>query len=95
MTGSTYSTNIIVPGDNFKTTGSLKTYAKKADSGNTVTSYFCGDCGSTLYRDGASFPDGAKVVKVGILDDSDALEKAKPQAELFAPGNGISTPNVY
>ncbi|KAI1274678.1 Mss4-like protein [Xylaria sp. FL0933] len=84
ITGSTYSTNIIIPGANFKlTSGTPKAIGKKADSGNEIVSYFCGDCGSTLYRDGKSFGD-AKVVKVGTLDDIDALDEALPKVELFA-----------
>ncbi|KAI0812866.1 Mss4-like protein [Xylaria sp. FL0064] len=84
ITGSTYSTNIIVSGPNFKvTSGTPKAIGKKADSGNEIVSYFCGDCGSTLYRDGKSFGDG-KVVKVGTLDDINALDDALPKVELFA-----------
>ncbi|KAI0198175.1 Mss4-like protein [Astrocystis sublimbata] len=84
ITGSTYSTNIIVAGPNFSlTSGTPKTIAKTADTGREIVSHFCGDCGSTLWRDGASFGDG-KVVKVGTLDDLDALDKALPMIELFA-----------
>ncbi|KAI0466545.1 Mss4-like protein [Xylaria cf. heliscus] len=83
ITGSTYSTNIIVAGPNFKlVSGTPKSIGKKADSGREIVSHFCGDCGSTLWRDGASFGD-AKVIKVGTLDDVDALDKALPAAELF------------
>ena len=74
----------MVPGDDFKVTGSPKTFKKTADSGKSITSYFCGDCGSTLYRDGDNFP-GMKIVKAGVLDDKDALNNLKPGVELFAP----------
>ncbi|KAJ8110401.1 hypothetical protein ONZ43_g5879 [Nemania bipapillata] len=84
ITGSTYSTNLIVAGPNFKLlSGVPKTIAKMADSGREIVSHFCGDCGSTLWRDGASFGD-AKIVKAGTLDDIDALESAQPAAELFS-----------
>ncbi|KAK1816612.1 hypothetical protein LTR12_008976 [Friedmanniomyces endolithicus] len=80
ITGSTYSTNIIVPGDKFEVTkGSPKTISKKADSGNEITSHFCGDCGSTMWR------DGKDVIKVGSLDDTKAFDDAKPAIELYAP----------
>ncbi|KAI1763386.1 Mss4-like protein [Hypoxylon sp. FL1150] len=83
ITGSTYSTNIIVPGAGFKVlSGTPKTLTKKADSGKDITSHFCGDCGSTLYRDGPSFGDN-KVIKVGVLDDPKALDEAKPDDELY------------
>ena len=85
ITGSTYSTNIIVPGDGFEVlSGKPKQFAKKADSGNTITSHFCGECGSTLWRDGETFGPN-KVVKVGVMDDQNAVEDAKPGIELFAP----------
>ena len=86
ISGSTYSTNIIVPGDGFSvTSGSPKKIAKKGDdTGNAITSYFCGNCGSTLYRDGPTFGD-AKVIKVGVLDDTSALDNLKPAIELYVP----------
>jgi len=86
ITGSTYSTNIIVPGDGFSvTSGSPKTISKKGDdTGNEITSHFCGNCGSTLWRDGPTFGD-AKVIKVGIMDDLNALNDAKPALELYVP----------
>lgn len=83
ISGSTYSTNILVPSQGFKvTSGTPKTHVKKADSGNTITSYFCGDCGSTLYRETVSFGDN-KIIKAGTLDDISALDSAQPSAELF------------
>lgn len=66
------------------TKGTPKEYTKKADSGNEITSYFCGDCGSTLFRGGPTFA-GKRVVKVGTLDDDNKFDIGKPGAELFAP----------
>jgi len=86
ITGSTYSTNIVVPGDGFQLVeGSPKEISKVADSGNTITSHFCGDCGSTLWRDGRTFGLN-KVVKVGVIDDPNALSDAKPGVELYVGG---------
>ncbi|KAF2193709.1 hypothetical protein K469DRAFT_712491 [Zopfia rhizophila CBS 207.26] len=83
ISGSTYSTNAIYQKDNFKLLkGSPKTHVKTADGGNPITSYFCGDCGSTMWRDGDSFP-GMNVIKVGTIDDTDAISKAKPGVELY------------
>lgn len=65
--------------------GSPKTIAKKGDdTGNEITSHFCGNCGSTLWRDGPTFGD-AKVIKVGVMDDLNGLEDAKPGVELYVP----------
>ncbi|KAK6001323.1 hypothetical protein QM012_002654 [Aureobasidium pullulans] len=83
ISGSAYSVNNVVSGDGFKITGSPKSFTKTADSGKKITSYFCGDCGSTLYRDGENFP-GMKIVKAGTLD-GDVLNQSKPNVELFAP----------
>lgn len=85
ISGSTYSTNAVYPRSGFKVlSGSAKEYTVTADSGNKMTSYFCGDCGSTMWREGATFP-GLAVLKVGTLDNAEALADSKPLAELFAP----------
>lgn len=55
----------------------------KADSGKNISSFFCGDCGSTLWRQGETFGD-ARIIKVGVMDDTDALENAAPAIELYA-----------
>ncbi|KAI0184937.1 Mss4-like protein [Xylaria flabelliformis] len=84
ITGSTFSTNLLVAGPSFKlTSGTPKSIGKTADSGREIVSHFCGDCGSTLWRDGASFGD-KKIIKAGTLDDVDALDKAHPGVELFS-----------
>ncbi|KAK5171664.1 hypothetical protein LTR04_000029 [Oleoguttula sp. CCFEE 6159] len=94
ISGSTYSTNILVPEDGFEvTSGSPKKFAKTADSKNTITSYFCGDCGSTLFRDGPTFP-GMKVIKVGVIDDVKAMDEAKPGVELYAPTRVAWVPEI-
>jgi hypothetical protein len=64
------------------TKGTPKEFPKKADSGKTITSFFCGDCGSTLWRHSETYADSI-IIKVGTLDGSSALEDAKPVAELF------------
>ncbi|KAF2110697.1 Mss4-like protein [Lophiotrema nucula] len=85
ISGSTYSSNAIYPEDGFKLVkGSPKKHVKTADGGNEITSFFCGDCGSTMWRDTASFA-GNKVIKVGTLDDDNALKTHEPKIELFTP----------
>ncbi|KNG49767.1 glutathione-dependent formaldehyde-activating [Stemphylium lycopersici] len=88
ITGSTYSSNQIYPDNAFKVTqGTPKQHKKKGDTGNEVISNFCGDCGSTMWREGASFA-GKRVVKassaVGTLDDTSILDNFKTNAELYA-----------
>lgn len=85
MSGSAYSTNVVIPNEGFKvTSGTPKTWSKKADSGAEVTTSFCGDCGTNLWRETSTFGDN-RVLKVGILDEQSALNDAKPLVELYAP----------
>lgn len=81
ISGGSSSVNYIVPGEGFTSTGT-KTFTKKADSGNEITSHFCGTCGSTLYRESPTFGT-SKVVKVGTIDNIGSMDDAKPAAELF------------
>jgi len=84
ISGSSYSNNVIVPEDNFKlVSGTPKTISKVADTGKNITSHFCGDCGTTLYRTGESFPN-AVIIKAGVLDDSEWPNENVPKGELFA-----------
>ena len=72
------------------TAGTPRTVSKTAETtGNTVTSHFCGDCGSTLFRTGPTFGDGVTVLKVGVMDDPSALDDARPAVELFV-GNRVA-----
>ncbi|KAL7622198.1 hypothetical protein AAE478_007701 [Parahypoxylon ruwenzoriense] len=83
ISGSTYSTNVVVPGGSFKLlAGTPKTFAKIADSGSPMTSHFCGDCGTTLWREGPVFGEN-KIVKAGVLDDPTALDEARPVSEVY------------
>lgn len=83
FSGSTNTNNILLPLDGFKVIqGTLKTYAKEVATGNTMTSYFCGDCGSTLYRR-SSFNDTVAAVMIGGVDGLETIEKGKADVELF------------
>lgn len=46
-----------------------------------MTSYFCADCGSTLFRTSEGIV-GVVMVKTGCLDDVD-LDDMRPDVELF------------
>ncbi|KAI0386319.1 Mss4-like protein [Hypomontagnella monticulosa] len=84
ISGSGFSINLIVPEEGFKiTSGTPKTFTKVADSGLDITGHFCGDCGTTLFRDGECFGTN-KILKTGIMDDLHALDDAKPVVELFS-----------
>ncbi|KAH6633291.1 Mss4-like protein [Boeremia exigua] len=82
--GSTYSTNGVYEADQFKITkGTPKQHKKIADGGNEMISNFCGDCGSTMWREGATFP-GKRIVKMGTLDDTDIVDNLTINAELYS-----------
>ena len=59
--------------------GQTKSYAYKADSGGTATSYFCPDCGSTVFGRTTSFP-GVMAIRLGSMDDSSAFQ---PQMNVY------------
>jgi len=63
-------------------TGKPKEISKTADTGKKITSHFCPDCGTTLFRTGESFPGGV-ILKAGVLDDSDHPDDNVPKGELF------------
>lgn len=84
ISGADRSVNIVVGPDGFTSSGT-KTFTKTADSGKKIVSHFCGDCGSTLFREAEAFGP-AKIIKAGTLDGgASVIESAKPDAELFAP----------
>ncbi|KAI5887000.1 uncharacterized protein SCHCODRAFT_02640472 [Schizophyllum commune H4-8] len=84
ISGSTYSTNAMFPIDAVTlTSGTPKSYTTHGVSGKPITNFFCGDCGSTLWRESVVFA-GLRIVKAGVLDDVRALENvAAPATELF------------
>lgn len=48
-TGSVYSTHAFFARSGVTISGDYKTFARPADSGNTVTFHFCPECGSTVF----------------------------------------------
>ncbi|RDW88102.1 hypothetical protein BP6252_00134 [Coleophoma cylindrospora] len=94
ISGGHYSDNIIVTDENFKLeSGTPKTISKTADTGKSITSHFCGDCGTTLFRTGDSFP-GQVILKSGFLDDPEWVSKNKPKGELFSQQRVDYVPKV-
>ncbi|KAI1478120.1 hypothetical protein K445DRAFT_322306 [Daldinia sp. EC12] len=85
ISGSAFSTNVVIPAAGFKIlSGTPKTFTVTANSGNDITSYFCGDCGSTLWRNG-KITDFNPIIKAGVIDDPKFFnEVAQPAMELFA-----------
>ncbi|TRM57003.1 Mss4-like protein [Schizophyllum amplum] len=92
ISGTTYSTNIILPADATLTltTGTPKTYSCLTGSGKPIDNTFCGDCGSTIWRE----VDGVRAIKAGTLDDIHAIDAMMPDVELFVPRRAVWVPEV-
>ncbi len=60
--------------------GTPKAYQKQADSGRSVTRFFCPDCGCPLYSEVEAMP-GLKFFKMGAFDETGAYE---PSASFYA-----------
>lgn len=75
--------NLLLPDDQFRVIhGSATQFTEIHESGMKLTVNFCNKCGSTIYKTHEKFP-GMVVILAGTLDEPDALEQAKPEAELY------------
>ncbi|TVY19353.1 hypothetical protein LARI1_G003563 [Lachnellula arida] len=91
ISGSMYSTNLFVGADTLKAEPSdLKQYSKPTDAGNTITSYFCDNCGTTLWRESTGLP-GVKIVKEGVLEK---VSGGKPAVEFYASRRADWVPQI-
>ncbi|KAL9046713.1 MAG: hypothetical protein Q9206_007011, partial [Seirophora lacunosa] len=73
--GSIFSTNILTPVSAFTlVSGNPKIKGKSTLKGNTMTSYFCGDCGTTLWRESSG-------VEEGVLEE---VSSDPPKIEFFS-----------
>lgn len=74
--GAGMSHNTVIPSSAFTlTSGTPKVFTDTANSGNKLFRAFCGDCGSPIYSQREKMPE-MMVVKVGTLDDSNAMKLA-------------------
>lgn len=74
--GGGFSTVVLAPNPAVKITkGQPKAYSVKAESGNTVTRKFCGECGSPLFSELSASP-ALMVIKAASLDDPSGLKPA-------------------
>jgi hypothetical protein len=87
LTGSTYSTNIVVPEDMFKIISDSQPKSSFTDlheSGLKITPQTCAECGSAVAKTGTGPFEGTVIVQCGTLDDKNGLTVlAKPDAELW------------
>ncbi len=77
--GSTYSSNVLIPKDSFFTSGELSCHTVTGGSGSDLNSYFCPNCGSNLYNTADAY-EGLVIIKTGTLDDPSWF---KPDAQIW------------
>ncbi|OKL55561.1 hypothetical protein UA08_09140 [Talaromyces atroroseus] len=84
FSGGASTTNFIIPRSSFEIlSGTPKSGQYMADSGYMYHTFFCGDCGSSLYGQPDSAPE-IMSIKSGTLDGGAArLEGDKIDAEAF------------
>lgn len=68
ISGSAFSTNVLVADANFTLNGATKAYRDKGDSGKSLERHFCPECGSSLFTRAEALPN-LTIVKAGTLDD--------------------------
>jgi hypothetical protein len=70
--------SLIIPDSSFRlTSGSLKTFETRADSGRLKTCAFCPNCGARIYN--VTRTD-RKSIKAGTLDD---VSQLRPEAHFW------------
>ena len=79
QSGGVFSTNLVVPENDYVQRGETKVYDDKGDSGQPVYRHFCANCGSPIISKVAVMP-GLVMVKAGTLDDISGL---KPAVEVY------------
>ena len=72
--------NIVVLSTELNIEGSLKMFAKTADSGNVIERRFCPDCGTQLFANSSARPQFT-VVRVGTLENPSSVN---PSAKIWA-----------
>jgi hypothetical protein len=79
LTGSAYRVVVPALAESLQVQGSVKGYARMADSGAVRWQFFCPECGTPLYA-GAPDSAGITTLRVGVLREREAL---KPSAQLW------------
>ncbi|KAL8830815.1 MAG: hypothetical protein Q9191_001213 [Dirinaria sp. TL-2023a] len=99
FTASMFATNFTVLNThlrNIRGQENLKQYSqsKTIASGNNMTNYFCGTCGSLLYRISSGFPDKS-IMRVGTVDDFTLHSTVlRPGIEQFVPRRPVWLPDI-
>jgi hypothetical protein len=74
LTASAFLTCIQLPAESLQiTSGDPATDQRIAESGNSLTTHFCRDCGSTLYIENSARPH-VRTLHVGTLDCPESVD---------------------
>lgn len=87
-TGSSYGTMLFVAEDTVNITGTVSKFDHPADSGNTLTKIFCGDCGSQVAGKNSARA-GMIGLRAGCLDQKGLVE---PSFNIYTDSAIPSTP---
>jgi hypothetical protein len=79
FTGSAFGFLVGLPKADLVVTGTMKSFAKPADSGRPIVRLFCPECGSSVAEEPGSRP-GMVLLNGGTLDDPTSVV---PAAEIF------------
>jgi len=105
ITASAFASNFIIKDDTLehvKGADKLTKYARSEGiaSGNTMTNYFCKECGTLLYRVSSGFP-GKSIMRIGTVDDYEVQStRLRPRVEQFTKdrvawlGGGVGVKQV-
>jgi hypothetical protein len=88
ISGTGHATNALFSEADVEISGETKGYAVIADSGSTLTRYFCPACGSRMFGRNSARP-GAINLPAGVFDDSDWFQ---PQMALYATRRPVWDP---
>ena len=72
QSGSAFGLSMRVDRRDFAVTGRLKSFARRADSGNPSRGFFCPECGTRIYHRNDWSPESVSI-KPGTLDDASWL----------------------
>jgi hypothetical protein len=75
LTASAFSVSMPVDRSALHLTGTLASFDKPTDSGETTTSWFCPTCGTRIFHASTRSPERA-TLKLGTLDDTSGVRPA-------------------
>ena len=77
--GAGHITAVAVPDAGMTISGLTSSYTKRADSGQSLTKFFCPVCGVTLFTRAEGLP-GLALIRAGTLDDTSVVA---PQVNMY------------